>query len=87
MLLEEAFLFGITRHTGAARLVGNPSSSPGILKKSGNNLFMSAYHGFAQLGDEHTPVPAAFEDFPVFVVEYSDVKVPVSRRSFSSISM
>ena len=33
-----------------------------------------AYHGFAQLGDEHIPVPQPFEDFPVFMVEYSDVE-------------
>ena len=43
-------------------------------KISGYNLFVSAYHGFAQLGDEHVPVPAAFEDFPVFVTEYSGVE-------------
>lgn len=34
---------------------------------SGYNLFVSAYHGFAQLGDEHTPSPAEFVEFPVFV--------------------
>lgn len=43
-------------------------------KISGYNLFVSAYHGFAQLGDEHIPVPAAFEDFSVFVAEYSGVE-------------
>ena len=33
---------------------------------TGHNLFVSAYHGFAQLGDEHIPEPAPWEDFPVF---------------------
>lgn len=35
---------------------------------SGNNLFISAYHGFATLGREHTPSPAPFEKFPTFIV-------------------
>lgn len=33
---------------------------------SGYNLFVSAYHGFALLGDEKVPEPAKFVDFPVF---------------------
>ena len=45
---------------------------------SGFNLFVSAYHGFAQLGDEHIPIPAAFEIFPVFVAEFSDVEAASS---------
>ena len=36
---------------------------------SGYNLFVSAYHGFATLGDEHVPVPTPFEKFPAFRVE------------------
>lgn len=43
-------------------------------KISGFNLFVSGYHGFAQLGDEHAPVPQAFEDFPVFFTEFSSVE-------------
>lgn len=35
---------------------------------SGNNLFISAYHGFATLGREHTPSPAPFEKFSTFLV-------------------
>ena len=42
---------------------------------SGYNLFVSGYHGFAQLCDEHIPVPAAFEAFPVFTVEYQSAEV------------
>lgn len=40
---------------------------------SGYNLFVSAYHGFAQLGDEHVPEPQPFRDFPIFVAEYSGI--------------
>lgn len=36
---------------------------------SGYNLFVSAYHGFATLGDEHVPEPAPFDKFPAFKVE------------------
>ena len=36
---------------------------------SGNNLFISAYHGFATLGNEHIPSPAPFEAFPTFLVK------------------
>lgn len=36
---------------------------------SGNNLFVSAYHGFATLGNEHIPSPVPFEMFPSFRVE------------------
>ena len=35
---------------------------------SGNNLFISAYHGFATLGNEHVPSPAPFKKFPSFIV-------------------
>ena len=37
---------------------------------SGYNLFVSAYHGFAQLGNEHVPVPQRKEKFPVFHLEF-----------------
>lgn len=36
---------------------------------SGYNLFISAYHGFAQLGREHIPVPQPFPDFPSAALE------------------
>ena len=32
---------------------------------SGYNLFVSAYHGFAQLGREHVPVPQPYLLFPI----------------------
>lgn len=32
---------------------------------SGYNLFVSAYHGFAQLGLEHVPVPQPYPLFPI----------------------
>ena len=39
---------------------------------SGYNLFVSAYHGFAQLGNEHIPEPVMFEPFPIFSLVYLD---------------
>lgn len=36
---------------------------------SGYNLFISAYHGFAQLGREHVPAPQLFPLFPISVLE------------------
>lgn len=36
---------------------------------SGNNLFISAYHGFALMGNEHTPTPQPFQ-MPPFVVTF-----------------
>ena len=39
---------------------------------SGQNLFVSAYHGFATLGDERVPVPCRFEGFPGFAVSGID---------------
>lgn len=37
---------------------------------SGYNLFVSAYHGHAQLGNEHIPQPKPFRPFPVFSVDF-----------------
>ena len=42
---------------------------------SGNNLFISAYHGFATLGNEHIPSPAPFEKFPTFLVQIQGASV------------
>ena len=39
---------------------------------SGYNLFVSAYHGFAQMGNEHIPEPVMFEPFPIFSMDYLD---------------
>ena len=37
---------------------------------SGHNLFVSAYHGFHTLGDEHIPGPVEFRPFPVFTAGF-----------------
>ena len=37
---------------------------------SGYNLFVSAHHGFAQLGNEHVPVPQVFCPFPIFSLDF-----------------
>jgi hypothetical protein len=42
---------------------------------TGHNLFVSAYHGFARLGNEHVPEPRAFEMFPPFAVEVGGASV------------
>lgn len=36
---------------------------------SGQNLFVSAYHGFVTLGNEHIPTPQRFVKFPPFAVK------------------
>ena len=41
----------------------------GLAHITGHNLFVSAYHGFAQTGDEHIPEPAPWRKFPPFSVE------------------
>ena len=41
---------------------------------SGNNLFVSAYHGFALMGDEHTPAPQPFQ-MPPFAVTFDSAVV------------
>ena len=40
---------------------------------SGYNLFVSAYHGFAQLGNEHVPVPQPFPEFPSAALEVLEI--------------
>ena len=37
---------------------------------SGNNLFVSAYHGFALMGEVQIPQPHPFRPFPPFAVEF-----------------
>lgn len=37
---------------------------------SGNNLFVSAYHGFALMGNEHTPAAQPFQAPPPFLVTF-----------------
>lgn len=49
---------------GGPRLVGvEPHRLPfdHTTRISGYNLFVSAYHGFATLGNEHVPSPRAFD--------------------------
>ena len=41
---------------------------------SGYNLFVSAYHGFAQLGNEHIPSPTPFPDFPPFSLKVASTQ-------------
>ena len=41
---------------------------------SGYNLFVSAYHGFAQLGREHVPVPQPYPLFPISTMQLLSVE-------------
>ncbi len=48
-----------------------PAHRPPFFQKNnivGHNLFVSAYHGFYILGDEHVPTPLPFVPFPGFSV-------------------
>lgn len=47
----------------------------GSSRVTGHNLFVSAYHGFAQLGMERVPEPRGFEDFPVFDASSASAEV------------
>ena len=40
---------------------------------SGYNLFVSAYHGFVQLGREHVPVPQPYPQFPSAALEVLEI--------------
>lgn len=44
----------------------------GSARITGHNLFVSAYHGFATLGDEHVPTPTPWVGFPAFNLKYED---------------
>lgn len=49
------------------------SKRPPFINKtyiSGYNLFMSAYHGFACIGDEKVPEPKKMDSFPIITLEY-----------------
>lgn len=37
---------------------------------TGHNLFISAYHGFCTLGDEHIPAPVEYGPFPDFILGF-----------------
>lgn len=41
---------------------------------TGHNLFVSAYHGFAQLGQGRVPEPQPWEPFPIITMEYVDAQ-------------
>ena len=59
----------------AADVVTHKPPFDGLSRMSGHNLFVSAYHGFAQLGAERIPVPVPFEGFPVFDISLASAEV------------
>ena len=58
---------------------------------SGQNLFVSAYHGFHTLGVEHVPEPCRFESIPPFSVSAMSASVkdgvPVLRLSVTGLEL
>ncbi|MBQ5984104.1 MAG: hypothetical protein IJL56_03920 [Bacteroidales bacterium] len=46
---------------------------------SGNNLFVSAYHGFALMGNEHAPAAQPFQAPPPFIVTFDCVTVEAGK--------
>lgn len=46
---------------------------------SGYNLFVSAYHGFYALGNEHTPEPQPYQKFPIDALEFVSCARPNSQ--------
>ncbi len=50
---------------------------------SGYNLFVSAYHGFAQLGNEHVPVPQPYPLFPISHLQLLQINADSSSGSVS----
>ena len=50
---------------------------------SGYNLFVSAYHGFAQLGREHVPVPQPYPLFPISHLQLLQVDSGTSSETVS----
>lgn len=55
-----------------------PSHRPpfdGTSHITGHNLFVSAYHGFAQIGNEHIPEPMPWRVFPPFSVDVAGIEI------------
>ena len=67
----------------AAPVISHRPPFDGKGKISGYNLFVSAYHGFAQLGDEHVPVPQPFVKFPPYSLE----ERPIARVEGDDLSL
>lgn len=59
-------------NTLAEPVVSHKPPFDGTAHISGQNLFVSAYHGFATLGMEHVPTPLPFVAFPPHAVAFFD---------------
>lgn len=69
---------------------GVAAHRPPFLKEnhiSGYNLFVSAFHGFATLGNEHVPTPVRFEEFPPFYAKFVSAEVVGSSRLMLRFSL
>lgn len=60
----------LTWNKFAEPVISHKPPFDGTAHISGQNLFVSAYHGFTALGDEHTPEPQAYDPFPVYAAEF-----------------
>ena len=61
----------LAKSVKSKRLPADPSC-----RICGYNLFMSAYHGLACIGDERTPEPQPLPNFPIVFLELASVAVP-----------
>ena len=68
-------------NTLAEPVISHKPPFDGTAHISGQNLFVSAYHGFTTLGYEHCPTPKPFEPFPPYSVAFFDA----SRSDASSL--
>lgn len=62
-------------NTLAEPVISHKPPFDGTAHISGQNLFVSAYHGFSTLGNEHHPTPRAFEPFPPHSVAFFDASL------------
>ena len=60
----------LTWNSYAEPVISHKPPFDGSAHISGHNLFVSAYHGFATLGDEHVPTPQPWQEFPVYAVAF-----------------
>ena len=62
-------------NTLAETVISHKPPFDGTAHISGQNLFVSAYHGFSTLGMEQVPTPKVYESFPPVSVAFSDASL------------
>ena len=61
-------------HLYAKEAVSHRPPFDGKAHISGHNLFVSAYHNFAIMGQEHLPEPRPFAGFPVYAMTFQEAE-------------